>query len=905
MADQEHELERVSSELEDLRGNMGQVMEILQVIRAKLDTQTTVVSEIAGPSIEPQPARTVPTTWPTYGLPPGFTPTVEGAPGFAPPAQQTAPLPTINENHPVVHTFAPPLVRAHVQPYFEDQQHAPDFSDEDEERQEDLRGMKENYQMLEKRLRAMEGDQVFGATAKEMCLVSGLVIPAKFKTPDFDKYEGHSCPKSHLIMYYRKMAAHVEDDKLMIHCFQDSLRGAPSKWYLSLDQSRIRCFQDLSDAFIQHYKYNMDMAPDRRQLLSMSQKDKESFKEYAQRWREVASQVEPPLAEKELADWFMDTVKPVFYERMFPGGFQKKKEGDTNAVSTSQRRSQSWKKQHQFSQQQPIYPVQYVQQPYVAAVTPNYNQPQASVYQPVPAQQAPIYQQAPAPPAYQQPRAQVPRPQNPPNQNRVQRARVPFASIPMTYTELYPSLLQKGLVTPRSLGPPPNPLPPWYNPDAHCPFHGGAPGHDLEGCYALKHIVRDLVEKKILSFRDAGPNVKNNPLPAHGDVNAVEEASDVCVIKHVEDVKTPLLALHAGLVRARLIDTCHDSCEDCAIQPKGCKVVRNDIQNLMNQGVLQISGPAMNEEVSVIEPVFNIPEPLEVIYHRRDDVHPSPVVVRMPTPFPFESTKAVPWKYGITVVDGKDGEPEVAESKKSVENVDADITNIAGTSRMTRSGRIYTPNVNVNPQEPTRGAVNVNPTPEQGGAQPAVQTDEAKTSFQALEISNATLEEVKDPVEKASLSFASLKSAKSAVESGGPAGWGQVINVNEKNDRFGLGNLGSQTIKPNTELSLAAKEGLGLSIGGDVSKPIVQDTLKQESPVVSGSASLSLGIKEHLFTSVTIPKINKISPDLDKGEPVPLELSLNKKENIPVLAKWSMLGNANPSSCNKSASCPK
>ncbi|KAI5415991.1 hypothetical protein KIW84_041145 [Lathyrus oleraceus] len=65
--------------------------------------------------------------------------------------------------------------------------------------------------------------------------------------------------------------------------------------------------------------------------------------------------------------------------------------------------------------------------------------------------------------------------------------------------------------------------------------------------------------------------------------------------------------------------------------------------------------------------------------------------------------------------------------------------------------------------------------------------DALETSFQALEISNATLEEVKDPVEKTSLSFASLKSARSAVESGGPAGWGQVINVNEKNDRFGLG----------------------------------------------------------------------------------------------------------------------
>ena len=130
-----------------------------------------------------------------------------------------------------------------------------------------------------------------------------------------------------------------------------------------------------------------------------------------------------------------------------------------------------------------------------------------------------------------------------------------------------------------------------------------------------------------------------------------------------------------------VIDACHDSCEECAIQPKGCKVARNDIQNLMNQGVLQISGPAINEEVSVIEPVFNIPEPFEVTYHRRDVVHPSPVVVCMPTPFPFESTKAVPWKYDITVVDGVvDGKPKIAESKEVLENVDTDITNIAGTT---------------------------------------------------------------------------------------------------------------------------------------------------------------------------------------------------------------------------------
>ncbi|XP_050875853.1 uncharacterized protein LOC127079510 [Lathyrus oleraceus] len=287
MAGQEQELEIVRLELEDLRRNMGQVMEILQVIKAKLDTQTKVVSEIIGSMIEPQPLRTMPTTWQVFGLPPCITPPVEVSPGIVQSTQQTIPLPTINEAHPVVHTVAPPLVHAHVRPYFKDQQHAVDFLDEDDERHEDIRGMKENSQILEKRLRPMEGDQVFNATAKEICLVSSLVFPAKFKTPNFDKYEGHSCPKSHLIMYYRKMVAHVEDDKPMIHCFQDSLRGSPSKWMVS---SVSASFSDLVVVGIK--------------------------------------------VELGLKNGKMITTTKTFGNNVkrFSGGFQRKKEGETNAV---------------------------------------------------------------------------------------------------------------------------------------------------------------------------------------------------------------------------------------------------------------------------------------------------------------------------------------------------------------------------------------------------------------------------------------------------------------------------------------------------------------------------------------------------------------------------------------------
>ena len=74
---------------------------------------------------------------------------------------------------------------------------------------------------------------------------------------------------------------------------------------MGLDNANIRSFNDLGEAFVKLYKYNMDMAPDRDQLRAMSQKDKETFKEYAQRWREVVAQIVPPLEEKEMTKIFL------------------------------------------------------------------------------------------------------------------------------------------------------------------------------------------------------------------------------------------------------------------------------------------------------------------------------------------------------------------------------------------------------------------------------------------------------------------------------------------------------------------------------------------------------------------------------------------------------------------------
>jgi len=60
----------------------------------------------------------------------------------------------------------------------------------------------------------------------------------------------------------------------------------------------------------------MDMAPDRMQLQNMAKKSTETFKEYAQRWRELVAQVEPLLYEKEMITMFIETLQAPFYEHV-------------------------------------------------------------------------------------------------------------------------------------------------------------------------------------------------------------------------------------------------------------------------------------------------------------------------------------------------------------------------------------------------------------------------------------------------------------------------------------------------------------------------------------------------------------------------------------------------------------
>ncbi|XP_050895954.1 uncharacterized protein LOC127102651 [Lathyrus oleraceus] len=297
----------------------------------------------------------------------------------------------------------------------------------------------------------------------------------------------------------------------------------------------------------------------------------------------------------------------------------------------------------------------------------------------------------------------------------------------MTYTQLLPYLIQNGTVVPRALPPMPKPHKPWYDENARCAFHANSEGHTTENCKVFKLRVQELIDQKILSFADV-PNVGNNHLPKHdsSSVNAIESSTDDGLIKDVFKLKTLLTVVHARLMESELMNGVHDSCVVCSSNPDQCGEFKIYLQRLMDQRVFQFTRAKIDEGVDVIMHVFDqerLPKPFVVPYQRNVDLEPvkkiEPMVIHVPAPFSFDSTKVVPWNY----------EPVVYVGNKPVILKDPDVTNIAGASGVTRSGRVFAPEVIPNKEsaptvEPTNGKEVNPPKAGEGSSKKAVTVEE-------------------------------------------------------------------------------------------------------------------------------------------------------------------------------------
>jgi hypothetical protein len=263
----------------------------------------------------------------------------------------------------------------------------------------------------------------------------------------------------------------------------------------------------------------------------MEKKSNETFREYAQRWREKAARARPPLDEREMIKIFVDTLKNPYFDRMIglqmqffvdlipvgeriedalktkkivdmaalmalaeqaPKKASTKKEGDVQMIGRNNGRPR---------QVLPSFTMQSIQPTPILTLAPT---------------------QAPAPaPTPQMPARPV---GNQPNDNRWPRKELrQFTPLPIPLTELYPILIKKNLISPTIPRPYNGPPRRDFNQNLTCDFHFGEVGHAVENCNHLRHRIQDLIDHGILKFEGL-PNITTNPLPNHpeGGVNMVE-----------------------------------------------------------------------------------------------------------------------------------------------------------------------------------------------------------------------------------------------------------------------------------------------------------------------------------------------------------------------------------------------
>ncbi|KAH1214980.1 hypothetical protein GmHk_13G036228 [Glycine max] len=251
-----------------------------------------------------------------------------------------------------------------------------------------------------------------------------------------------------------------------------------------------------------------------------------------------------------------------------------------------------------------------------------------------------------------------------------------FPPIPMAYSELWPSLLENHLVVaiPGKVLQPPYPK--WYDPGAKCVYHSGVLGHNIDSCIPFKYKVQHLISAGWLAFQEEGPNVKTNPLASHGSasVNAVEEDGPSRT-KRLGDVATSRCFIYQSLQATCMVSRGGDERDECLFHlgeshdMETCPVVEELLQRLMDCGQLEVFIGG-KEEPQICMPSEEKKVPLTpkalVICFTRKGTGSTPIYLRAapkPTPFAYQSDKAVPWKNGF--------EPGMGLGKDCLGNADA------------------------------------------------------------------------------------------------------------------------------------------------------------------------------------------------------------------------------------------
>ena len=318
---------------------------------------------------------------------------------------------------------------------------------------------------------------------QSLSLFSNMRLPSKFKMPTLDKFDRTGCPKSHLKMYMKAMQPLRATEELLAQMFQNTLIEAVLKWFLNLDDSRVRSWEDICLEFHNQYKYNIGVDITRRDLKTMKQEPKESFSTFITKWRSKAAQMmNKPSEEKQLA-MVVKNLLPIYHKYLFAQYFLNFK-----ALIATRTQIEDAINNGTIKNEDP------------SRFKKNFGSSSKTVEVSNICKNDPYQLIAPIAPM------QI-------SQGPLPMPRREFHELYMPVSQVFEKLKAKGLLRPLDPRPILNPLPARFDVTKRCAYHQ-SPGHDTDKCFGLRHAIQDLIDNKVIA-PPTRPSITNNPLPNH------------------------------------------------------------------------------------------------------------------------------------------------------------------------------------------------------------------------------------------------------------------------------------------------------------------------------------------------------------------------------------------------------
>ena len=237
--------------------------------------------------------------------------------------------------------------------------------------------------------------------------------------------------------------------------FQNTLIGAVFRWFLNLDDARVRSWEDICPKFHNQYKYDIEVDVTRKDLETTKQQPKESFSTFITKWRAKAAQMITRPSEEEQIQMVVKNLLPIFYKHLFAQYFPNFKALIIAGTQVEDAINNGMLKNEEGSI-------------FEKATTHTTNEETINVV--VPQTSSTI-------------------------NSRPQRK---FNELHMPMSQLFEKLKLEGHLGPLEPRPPPSPLPKGYKSHEFCKYHQ-EPGHQIDKCINLRHAIQNMIDQQVIT----------------------------------------------------------------------------------------------------------------------------------------------------------------------------------------------------------------------------------------------------------------------------------------------------------------------------------------------------------------------------------------------------------------------